>query len=95
MALLVIADHDGKTLRDSTHKTVAAAAALDGEIDVLVLGQGARAPADAAARISGVRKVLLAESEPLQHQIAEAVEALVVPLMAGYDAVLAGASTAS
>ena len=93
MPVLVIADHDGKSLRDSTHKTVAAAAQLGTGIDVLVMGSGARAAADAAAKISGVRKVLLAESEPLQHQIAEAVEALVVPLMAGYDAVLAPAST--
>ena len=56
MAVLVIADHDGAHLRDSTHKTVAAATGLSGDIDVLVLGQGARAAADAAAKIAGVRK---------------------------------------
>ena len=93
MAVLVIADHDGKTLRDTTHKTVAAATKLSGDVDILVLGDGARAPADAAARISGVRKVLLAESAALGKMIAEAVQAVVVPLMAGYDAVLAPANT--
>ncbi len=93
MAVLVIADHDGKALRDTTHKTVAAAASLSSDIDVLVLGKGAQGPAEAAARIAGVRKVRLAESEPLTHMIAEAVEACVVPLMTGYDAVLAPANT--
>ena len=93
MAVIVIADHDGSVLRDATHKTVAAATALSGEIDVLVLGAGARGPADQASRIAGVRKVLLAESESLGHGLAEAVEAVVVPLMGGYDALLAPANT--
>ena len=93
MAVLVIADHDGKALRDTTHKTVAAATGLSADIDILVLGQGADAPAQAAARISGVRKVLVAESEALGHMIAEAVQAAVVPLMTGYDAVLSPANT--
>ena len=94
MAVLVIADHDGQALRDTTHKTVTAAVQLSTEIDILVLGQGARGVADAAAKISGVRKVLLAESETLGRMVAEAVEAAVVPLMAGYDALLAPSSTA-
>jgi electron transfer flavoprotein alpha subunit len=89
MAVLVIADHDGQALRDTTHKTVAAATRLSGEIDVLVLGQNAQGVAEAAATIAGVRKVRLAESEALGHMIAEAVQACVVPLMADYEAVLA------
>jgi len=93
MAVLVIADHDGANLRDTTHKTVTAAAALSSDIDILVLGQGADAPAAAAAKIAGVRKVLLAQSEPLRRLVAEAVQAVVVPLMASYDAVLTPANT--
>jgi electron transfer flavoprotein alpha subunit len=89
MAVLVIADHDGAHLRDSTHKTVAAASKLSGDIDVLVMGQNCQAAADAAARISGVRKVLLAQSPALGQLLAEAVQACVVPLMGAYDAVLA------
>ena len=94
MAVLVIADHDGQALRDTTLKTIAAAQKISGEIDVLVLGQGAEAAAKAAAAVAGVRKVLLAEGEALGHGVAEAVAAAVVPLAAGYDAVLAP-STAS
>ena len=93
MAVLVIADHDGANLRDTTHKAVAAATGLSSDIDVLVLGQGARAPAEQAGKIAGVRKVLLAESEPLGHMMPDAIRQVVVPLMAGYDAVLTPANT--
>jgi electron transfer flavoprotein alpha subunit len=92
MAVLVIADHDGSAVRDSTNKTVTAALALSSDVDVLVVGSGAKAAADAAARITGVRKVLLAESGELGHQLAEAVTATVVALAAGYDAFLSPAS---
>ncbi|WP_309644774.1 electron transfer flavoprotein subunit alpha/FixB family protein [Phenylobacterium sp.] len=93
MAVLVIADHDNASLKDNTHKTVTAALALSGDVDVLVAGAGAKAVADAAAKIAGVRKVLLAESDELGHGLAEAVEAVVVPLMSGYDAVLTPATS--
>jgi electron transfer flavoprotein alpha subunit len=93
MAVLVIADHDGSAVRDTTNKTVTAALAVSGDVDVLVLGQGAKGVADAAAKIAGVRKVLLAESAGLGKMLAEAVEATVLPLAAGYDAVLTPANT--
>ena len=92
MAVLVIADHDGSAVRDSTNKTVTAALALGSDVDVLVVGSGAKAAADSAAKIAGVRKVLLAESGELGHQLAEAVTATVVGLAAGYDAILSPAS---
>ncbi|MES2833656.1 MAG: electron transfer flavoprotein subunit alpha/FixB family protein [Pseudomonadota bacterium] len=91
MAVLVIADHDGSAVRDTTHKTVTAALALSGDVDVLVLGS--KAAADAAAKIKGVRKVLSAESGALGHQLAEAVEATVVALASGYEAILSPATT--
>ena len=88
MAVLVIADHDNASLKDNTHKTVTAAQAIGGDVDILVAGEGAQAVADAAAKIQGVRKVLLAESAELGQGLAEAVEAVVVPLAATYDAIL-------
>jgi electron transfer flavoprotein alpha subunit len=93
MAVLVIADHDGSTVREATAKTVTAAAKMGGDVDILVVGQGAKAAADAAARIKGVRKVLLAESAELGKTLAEAVEATVLPLAGGYDAILSPANT--
>ena len=88
MAVLVIADHDNAALKEDTAKTVTAAQKLSGDIDILVAGQGAKAVADAAAKIAGVHKVLLAESAELGHGEAEAFESLVVPLAANYDAIL-------
>jgi len=93
MAVLVIAEHDNASLSDATHKTVTAAAKFGGDIDVLVAGEGAGAVAEAAAKIDGVRKVLHADAAPLAKQLAEAMEALIVPLMEGYDALFAPATT--
>jgi len=92
MAVLVIADHDGSAVRDTTNKTVTAALKLGADVDVLVVGQGAKAAADSAAKIAGVRKVLLAESAGLGHQLAEDVEETVLALAEGYDAILSPAT---
>ena len=93
MAVLVIADLNAGALSDNTHKTVSAAKAIGGDIDILVVGKDAKSAADAAAKIEGVRKVLLAQSDDLGHGLAEAIEAVVVPLMSGYDAVLTPATS--
>jgi electron transfer flavoprotein alpha subunit len=93
MAVLVFADHDNTALKDNTHKTVTAALALSGDVDVLVAGKGVAGVAAEAAKIAGVRKVLTAESDALGHQIAEALAACVVPLMANYEALLVPATS--
>ncbi|MDR3509985.1 MAG: electron transfer flavoprotein subunit alpha/FixB family protein [Caulobacteraceae bacterium] len=88
MAVLVVADHDNTSLKDNTHKTVTAAKALSGDIDILVAGQGVDGVAAEAAKIEGVRKVLVAESPELGKQIAEAQADAVLALAGGYDAIL-------
>jgi electron transfer flavoprotein alpha subunit len=94
MAVLLVADHDNKSLNENTAKALAAAQQISPDIDVLVLGDGAKAAADAAAKLSGVRKVLLAESPALGKMVAEAAEAAIVPLMANYDALVVPSTTA-
>ena len=93
MAVLVVADNDNAHLRDGTHKTVTAALKLSSDVDVLVLGSGAKGVADAAAKISGVRKVLLAESDALGHGLAEAQADAVLALAGAYDAILVPATS--
>jgi electron transfer flavoprotein alpha subunit len=93
MAVLVLAEHDNSTLNEATAKVVAAAHAFGGDVDVLVAGEGAGAVAAQAARLHGVRKVLHADAAPLRKQLAEAMEALIVPMMAGYDALFAPSTT--
>ena len=92
MAVLIIADHGEGVLRDATHKTVTAATHIGGEIDILVAGKGVDVIAASAAKISGVRAVLTAESDALGQGLAEAFASLTVPLMAGYDALLVSAT---
>ncbi len=93
MAILVIADHDNSSLSDATGKTVTAASKLSGDIDVLIAGKDASHVADEAAKISGLRKVLLADDAALEKQLAEPMAALIADLAKDYDAVLAPAST--
>ncbi len=93
MAVLVVAEHDGAAVKDATNKVVTAAKAMGGDVDVLVAGSNAGAAAAAATKIDGVRRVLHADGATLAKQMAEPLEALIVPLMANYDAVLFPATT--
>ncbi len=93
MSALVIAEHDNATLNVATLNAVAAAAAIGGDIDILVAGSGCQAVADAAAAVSGVRKVLLADAAHYGHALAENLAPLVVRLAADYDHLLAAATT--
>ena len=93
MAVLVVADNDNAHLRDATHKTVTAAQKISGDIDILVLGKGVSGVAAEAAKIAGVRKVLVAESDALGHGIAEAQADAVLALAGGYDAILVPATS--
>jgi electron transfer flavoprotein alpha subunit len=93
MSVLVYAEHDNASLKGATLNTVAAAQAIGGDITVLVAGSGCAAVAEAAAKIAGVSKVLLADDAAYQYQLAENIADLVAEVAAGYDAVLAAATT--
>ena len=93
MAILVVAEHDNKTLKDATHKTVTAAKAMGGDVDVLVAGKGVKDVMAQAAKIDGVRAVIGVDHVSLTRQLAEAMQVAIVPLMDGYDAILAPDTT--
>ena len=93
MATLVLAEHDNEALSEQTHKTLAAAQKLGGDIHILVAGSGAQGVADAAARLDGVAKVLLADGEHLAQQLAEPTADLIVGMADSYDALVAPATT--
>ena len=92
MSVLVIAEHDNAALKTATLNTITAAAAL-GEVTVLVAGQGCRAVAEAAAKVAGVAKVMLAEAPHYQHFLAEPFAALIAAAAKGHTHVLAPATT--
>ncbi len=93
MTTLLIAEHDNAHLKDATAKAMTAAKALGGDVHVLVAGKGAQAVADAAAKLDGAKKVLVADGDAYEHQLAEPVAALVVSLAKDYDAIVAPATT--
>ena len=81
MTILVIAEHDNKAVAPATLNTVAAAAKIGGDIHVLVAGQGVGAVAEAAAKIAGVSKVLVADNAAYAHQLPENIAPLVANLV--------------
>ena len=93
MSILVIAEHDNKTLNGATLNVVAAAQKIGGDITVLVAGSGAQAVADAAAKVAGVSKVLLADDAAYANQLAENVAILVAGLGKGFTHILATSTT--
>jgi electron transfer flavoprotein alpha subunit len=93
MAVLLLAEHDNKTLAPATAKALTAARGLGGDIDILVVGEGCRGVAESAAKLDGVRKVLLAEAAHLSQRLAEETAAAIQPLMQDYSALLAPATT--
>ncbi len=93
MSVLLIAEHSGSALKDSTHKALTVAARLGGEVHVLVAGANCRGAAEHAAKLSGVTKVLLADHASLAHQLAEPMAALIVGLAGPYGGIVAPAST--
>ena len=95
MTTLLIAEHEHGTLKDATSKALTAAAQLGADVHVLVAGgsDGTRAAAEAASKLAGVKKVLLAEGEAYAHDLAEPLAALVVSLAPSYDAFVAPATS--
>ena len=93
MAILVIAEHTNAALAAATLNTVAAAQAIGGEIHVLVAGAACGAAAEAAAKVAGVAKVLVADNAAYAHQLPENVAPLVAELGKGYSHILAAATS--
>ncbi|TAY23577.1 electron transfer flavoprotein subunit alpha/FixB family protein [Rhizobium ruizarguesonis] len=93
MAILLLADHDNASLSDQTAKALTAATKIGGDIHVLVAGKAAKAAADAAAKLAGVSKVLLAESDELANNLAEPLADLIVSLAGSYDTILSAATS--
>ena len=93
MAVLVLADHDGKSIRKSTLNCLGAAVKFNAEIHILVAGHNCADAAKTAAAVPGVAKVLHADAAHLADELAENVAALIVALAKGYSHILAPATS--
>jgi electron transfer flavoprotein alpha subunit len=92
MTTLLVAEHSNSALNEATHKAMTAALAMGGDVHVLVAGKDCRAAAEAAAKISGAAKVLVADGDGLAEQLAEPMADLVMSLAGDYDAIVAPAT---
>lgn len=93
MTILLVAEHDNETLSDQTNKAMSAANEMGSDVHILVAGKNCAAVADAAAKIDGAAKVLLAEDDTLEHNLAEPMAALVIALAGDYDTLVAAATS--
>ncbi len=92
MSVLLLAEHNNTQLNAATAKALTAARLMNSEIDILVAGEGCAAAAEAAAKLEGVRKVLVADAPHLGHRLAEEVANLAVSLMGSYSDFVAPAT---
>jgi electron transfer flavoprotein alpha subunit len=93
MPTLLLAEHDNSALKDATNKALTAAKQLGGEVHVLVAGQNCKAVAEAAAKLDGVGKVLVADAPGYAHMLAEPTAVLIVALAPPYDTLMTPATT--
>ena len=93
MPTLLLAEHDNKSLKDATNKALTAVKAIGGDVHVLVAGHNCRGAAEAAAKLDGVAKVLLADAPAYEHMLAEPTAALIVSLAGPYETIAAPATT--
>ncbi len=93
MSILVIAEHDNASLKGATLNTVACAKAIGGDIDLLVAGAGCGDAAEAAAKVVGVARVLVADNAAYAHQLAENIALLIAEIGKNYTHILAPATT--
>ncbi len=95
MTILLLAENDASGLSEQTAKALTAASKIGGDVHVLVAGAGAKAAAEAAAKLSGVSKVLVADDASLTNNLAEPLADLIVSLAPAYDAIVGPATTSA
>src|SRR5690242_20820287 len=93
MPTLLLAEHDNASLKDATNKALTAAKQVGSEVHILVAGQNCKPVAEAAAKLDGVGKVLLADAPAYAHVLAEPTAALIVSLAGPYETLMAAATT--
>ncbi|MGJ8581575.1 MAG: electron transfer flavoprotein subunit alpha/FixB family protein, partial [Psychromonas sp.] len=89
MTTLIIAEHDNSSLKEITLNTITAAIEIGGDIDLLIAGEHCAEAAQAAAKVSGITRVLVADQSCYQGQLAENVAALVMSIASNYTHILA------
>ncbi|MFK7902846.1 MAG: electron transfer flavoprotein subunit alpha/FixB family protein [Nitratireductor sp.] len=92
MTILLLADHDGKSLSDQTGKALTAATQIGSDVHILVAGKGCDAIATQASKLTGASKVLCADDASFEAMLAEPTADLIVSLAKDYDTIVAPAT---
>ncbi|MEA2990864.1 MAG: electron transfer flavoprotein alpha subunit [Alphaproteobacteria bacterium] len=95
MTTLLLAEHDNRTLKDATNKALTAAKAIGADVHVLVAGKDCRGVAESAAKLDGVKTVLIVDAAQYEHMLAEPLAALIVALAPAYDVIMSAATSAA
>lgn len=93
MSILVLAEHDNQVLKPATLNTVAAAAKVGGDIDILVAGSACQAVAEQASKVAGVRSIRVADNAAYEHHLAENTSKLMVSIAEGYTHIFASSTS--
>ncbi|MBX3487022.1 MAG: FAD-binding protein [Candidatus Paracaedibacteraceae bacterium] len=93
MTILILAEHDGASLKAATYNTVTAASQIGGDIHVAILGNKADGATKEATTLAGVSKVIQFNGASLQHGLAEASSKALMTIAKNYSHILAPAST--
>jgi electron transfer flavoprotein alpha subunit len=93
MSILVVAEHDGKSIAPATRAAIGAAKKIGGEIHLALAGHNIAAVSDAAKKIEGVTQVLVEDDALYAHPLAEALAPFIAQLANGYTHVLAAATS--
>ena len=93
MTILLLAEHNNVALSEQTAKALTAAHTIGGDVDILVCGKNAQTVAEQAAKLDNVHKVLLAEADYLEQQLAEPVAATIVAESKDYDVIMAASTS--
>lgn len=93
MSILLLADHNNLTLSEQTARALTAATQIESDVHILVVGKGATAAAEEAAKLDGAAKVLLADADDLEHGLAEPLADLIKSLAVNYQTTISAATS--
>ena len=85
MAVLVIAEHNHAALNPAVYSLVTAAQKIGGDIDIMIAAQEGGKLAEEAAKINGIRRVLLSEAPYFAEELPENLAASVLEVAKEYD----------
>ena len=93
MSILVIAEHNNKEIKGATLSTIAAAAQLDSDIDLLIVGDDISTIVEESKSIDSISKIVSCDDSLYAHNLAENLSKLVCNISSEYLYIMTSATT--